>query len=90
MKKPKLSAEQLSRVLTLADSGELDYFADNDGDSWQDEGRACVAAAAFCGGPENICDDRWWNVSGSVSQLPRNCGGDPDTVLRNLEQCGLA
>lgn len=93
---PRLTAEELSRVLSQAAVGKLDHF---DVADW--DGRSCVAGAVYALYPHSSHmltpkeNKRLWQISNSLDEIASyewhyNYGGDPDSVLRTLEAAGLA
>jgi hypothetical protein len=99
MRKPKLTDVELSKVLSLAAIGKLDHRFYGDGPLGLD-GYGCVAGTAYDLGnavaffDDDVNQDRMSNISRAVHPGSRGVGhdygGDPDSVLRHLERCGVA
>lgn len=91
MKIPKLTDEELSRVLSQADAGLLHYMARFAGNGPE---VACVATTAFAWTRMPYYNEpeapRGWEVSNFSGEIDRNCSLPPDKLLRELERVGLA
>ena len=105
-RKPKLDAEELSRVLSQAAVGKLRHWPWGSREDGQFAGCGCVAGAVYAYGspgldttePEAV---RAIAISMEVApsretlsrdgdDYPNNVGRDPDAMLRYLERRGVA
>lgn len=94
-KKPRLTDEELSRVLGQAAIGKLNHSIWGSSDHDAFEGCGCVAGAAEALGstsPPDVPLEVWRRIVdiSMAASGPRDYGGDPDSVLRFLEGRGLA
>ena len=101
MRKPKLTAVELSKVLSRAAIGKLDHRFYGDSLFQRDVGLSdcgCVAGTAYDIGDAqamynpDVDTGRMCRISLAVSPGlgMGDYGGDPDSVLRHLEICGVA